>query len=118
LIDGIMKHSETAGRLAGWSKHEIETTAALLAALAHPLRLTIVHLLADGERSASDICKATWSSQPNISRHLGVLQNRKIICARKEASRIFYSLRDPKLRTLIPRDETTSSLSDLSRPGR
>ncbi len=93
-----------ATRLAGWSNHDIETTAALLAALAHPLRLTIVRLLADGERSAGDICKATWSSQPNVSRHLGVLQNRKVINARKEASRIFYSLRDPKLRTLVTQD--------------
>ncbi|PKO87249.1 MAG: ArsR family transcriptional regulator [Betaproteobacteria bacterium HGW-Betaproteobacteria-12] len=96
--------SDAAAQLAGWSAHEIESTAALLAALAHPLRLTIVRLLADGERSASDICKATWSSQPNISRHLGVLQNRKVILARKEASRIFYSLRDPKLRTLVAQD--------------
>lgn len=101
--------SAAAARLAAWSNHEIETTAALLAALAHPLRLTIVHLLADGERTASDICKATWSSQPNISRHLGVLQNRKVIRARKEASRIFYSLRDPKLRTLIPQDQAPNS---------
>jgi hypothetical protein len=29
--------------------------------------------------------------------------------ARKEASRIFYSLRDPKLRTLILQDQTSNS---------
>lgn len=81
----------------GWSHEDLETTAALLAALAHPLRLAIVRLLTDGERSATDICDALWSSQPNISRHLGVLQSRRVLLSRKEASSVYYSLRDPKI---------------------
>lgn len=100
-MSAINQDAKGAARQSGWTNRDIETTAALLAALAHPLRLTIVRLLADGERSVSDICKATWSSQPNISRHLSVLQARKVIHGRKEASRIFYSLRHPKLRTLV-----------------
>ncbi|PKO33851.1 MAG: ArsR family transcriptional regulator [Betaproteobacteria bacterium HGW-Betaproteobacteria-7] len=102
-------NNEAVGSLAGWKKDELETTAALIAALAHPLRLAIVHLLSSGERSASDICDALWSSQPNVSRHLSVLHNRKVVRSRKEASRIYYSLRDPKLFALISLNEEAAT---------
>lgn len=96
-----MPKAEMAMALANWSNSEIETTAALIAALAHPLRLAIVHLLLDGERSVNDICNALWSSQPNVSRHLSLLHERRVVHARKEASRIFYSLRDQRLSHLL-----------------
>lgn len=85
-----------------WSKTEIDATASRLAAVAHPLRLGIVCLLAQGERSVSEICEALWTSQPNISQHLNILHNRKLLTSRKEANRIFYSLSDDKLRALLP----------------
>jgi len=79
------------------SKHEIEATAAVISAIGHPLRLAIVRLLAEGELSVNEICDSLWSSQPNISRHLGILRSKKIVLSRKESSRILYSLRDQRL---------------------
>lgn len=88
--------------ISEWNKHELETTAQRLAAVAHPLRLAIVCLLAQGERSVNEICEALWTSQPNISQHLNILHNRNLLKSRKEANRMFYSLSDDKLRALLP----------------
>lgn len=73
-------------RAAAWSNGDIEQVSAVMAALAHPLRLSIVTLLADGERSVSELCDMLWSSQPNISHHLWILHNRNLVFARKDAS--------------------------------
>lgn len=88
--------------ISEWNKLELETTAQRLAAVAHPLRLAIVCLLSQSERSVNEICEALWTSQPNISQHLNILHNRNLIKSRKEANRIFYSLSDDKLRALLP----------------
>lgn len=89
-------------KLNEWSKFEIEATAGRLAAVAHPLRLAIVCLLAQGERSVNEICEALWTSQPNISQHLGILHNRNLVSPRKEANRMIYSLSDDRLHALLP----------------
>lgn len=89
-------------RLNEWSRLEIETTASRLAAVAHPLRLAIVCLLAQSERSVNEICEALWTSQPNISQHLGILHNRNLVSTRKEANRMIYSLSDDRLHALLP----------------
>lgn len=88
--------------LNAWSKQEIEETANRLSAVAHPLRLAIVCLLSSGERSVSEICDLLWTSQPNISQHLSILSNRNLVATRKEASRVYYSLSDERLKMLIP----------------
>jgi len=41
-----------------WSDTEIAPTAEGMKAIAHPLRLGIVCLLAEGERSVGEICQA------------------------------------------------------------
>ncbi|MBS1141398.1 MAG: transcriptional regulator, ArsR family [Proteobacteria bacterium] len=86
-------------RAGTWSNGEINQISGVIAALAHPLRLSIITLLADGERSVSELCDMLWSSQPNISHHLWILQNRNLVSARKDASRMFYALTDSRLST-------------------
>jgi len=83
------------------SKLEIEATADVISAIAHPLRLAIVRLLAEGELSVNEICDSLWSSQPNISRHLGILRSKKVVLSRKESSRILYSLVDHRLKNIL-----------------
>ena len=97
--------SASSSGAAAWSNADIEHTANAISALAHPLRLSIVSLLAQGERSVSELCELLWSSQPNISHHLWILHSRNLVCARKESSRMFYTLTDARvgvLATLIP----------------
>ena len=80
-----------------WSDTEIAPTAEGIKAIAHPLRLGIVCLLADGERSVGEICQALGTSQPNISHHLTRLSDRRLLTSRKDANRVLYSLADRRM---------------------
>lgn len=104
-IPGSTRHAVASGDPAAWSNADIEHTANAISALAHPLRLSIVSLLAQGERSVTELCDLLWSSQPNISHHLWILHSRNLVSARKESSRMFYTLSDARvgaLATMIP----------------
>lgn len=84
-----------------WSDKEIELTANCLKAVAHPLRLAILCLLADGERSVGDICLQLGTTQPNISQHLTQLQNQHLLKSHKEANFVYYRIADQRLREII-----------------
>jgi DNA-binding transcriptional ArsR family regulator len=65
-----------------------------LGALADPIRLHIVELLAERERDAGEIASHFDVSRPAVSRHLRVLREHGLVRARSEAQRRVYSL-DP-----------------------
>lgn len=78
-----------------------ELTANALKAMAHPLRWKILCTLGEEEMSVGDIVEQTGTTQSNISQHLEQLRNKNILISRKEANRIFYRIRNPKLLELI-----------------
>ena len=84
-----------------WSDPEIEHVAERLKAIAHPLRLSIVCLLAEGKLSVGDICLNIGTSQPNISQHLSILSGRQLVSTRKDGNRIFYRVSDDRLSAII-----------------
>ena len=66
---------------------------ALLAALADPVRLSIVRQLA----TASDVCACDFTeccsvSQPTISHHLKVLREAGVVVSERQGTNIIYSL--------------------------
>ncbi|HEY2660253.1 MAG TPA: metalloregulator ArsR/SmtB family transcription factor [Caulobacteraceae bacterium] len=63
-------------------------------ALADPVRLRVVALLFDGERSAGEIERALRISQPAASKHLRSLRLAGLVRVRKDAQRRLYRL-DP-----------------------
>jgi len=71
--------------------------AQLLQALAHPVRLAIFDLLADGPRCACEIEPHINLDQSTISRHLSTLRRAGVLKARKEGVRVIYELRDPQV---------------------
>ena len=82
-----------------WSDTEIAPTADGMKAIAHPLRLGIVCLLAEGERSVGEICQVLGTSQPNISHHLTRLSDRRLLTSRTDATRVLYALAN---RQMVP----------------
>ena len=69
----------------------------LLKALAHQRRLEIVHLLRDQELPVSDIHQMLDLPQANISQHLMILRDAKIVKTRREGKQVFYQIYDPKI---------------------
>lgn len=64
----------------------------LLRALANENRLMILCLLADGERSVGQLNGEVDLSQSALSQHLAVLRNEGLVCTRRDAQTIYYSL--------------------------
>src|SRR4051794_17233851 len=68
-----------------------------LAVLADPVRLEIVELLAESERTAGEIAAHFPVSGPAISRHLRVLRESGVATYRQDAQRRIYALNPASL---------------------
>jgi rhodanese-related sulfurtransferase/DNA-binding transcriptional ArsR family regulator len=64
----------------------------LLKALSNPLRLEIIEMLSQGEKSVEGIVQTTSLSIANASQHLQVLKSNNIVKSRKEGHYVYYSL--------------------------
>ncbi len=72
-----------------------ELHADILKALAHPKRLEIIHLLRDHSLSVSDIQEMLDLPQANLSQHLQILRQNKIVSTAKKGKQIFYQVTHP-----------------------
>jgi len=62
-------------------------------AIAQPKRREILRLLADGERSATEVASKFAVTQPAISQHLKILKETGLIAERRDGTRRLYSVR-------------------------
>ena len=65
--------------------------------LSDPLRLALLHLLKDGERTVSTLVQETGASQANVSKHLQILRRAALVERRKEGLMAWYSILDPSI---------------------
>ena len=72
----------------------LEMVAARFRAMGEPLRLRILHQLEDGERSVSALAESVASTQPNVSKHLKVLQDAGLVKRRQQGTSAYYSITD------------------------
>src|SRR5262249_61965942 len=63
-------------------------------ALAHPLRISILDALRQGELTVNEISRKFTVEPANASQQLAVLRNKNIVTGRKEGSNVFYSVID------------------------
>ena len=74
-----------------------ELHAALCQTLANPVRLRILALLRDGEKSVNELARELGVPQANISQHLSVLRERNVLSTRREGVSIYYRIAYPKI---------------------
>jgi len=70
-----------------------EKQAEIAKAIAHPLRIAIIHFLKDGEQCVCDIAEFIGSERSNVSRHLSVMANAGLLSYRKEGLKVIYNLK-------------------------
>jgi DNA-binding transcriptional ArsR family regulator len=70
-------------------------------ALAHPLRISILDALREGERTVAELAEEFEVEQANASQQLAVLRNKNIIVARKSGANVYYSVSDPAVFRLL-----------------
>ncbi|MDG9730256.1 metalloregulator ArsR/SmtB family transcription factor [Ignatzschineria sp. RMDPL8A] len=64
-------------------------------------RLMLLCYLSQGEYSVSELEEKTGIMQPTLSQQLGVLRNEDLVDTRRDGKRIFYSIKSPKVLTLL-----------------
>jgi len=72
-----------------------------LKALAHESRLIILCILADGEKSVSELEYELGLRQPTVSQQLARLRADGLVSTRRDGKIIYYSLASDEVRTVI-----------------
>ncbi|MCP1123536.1 metalloregulator ArsR/SmtB family transcription factor [Bacillus sp. 3103sda1] len=70
-------------------------------ALSHPLRIRILELLSEGEKSVNEIQSTLNKEGSAVSQQLSVLRAKNIVVGTKDGKRVLYSLRDPMIMNLL-----------------
>jgi DNA-binding transcriptional ArsR family regulator len=70
-------------------------------ALAHPLRISILDALREGELTVNEISQKFSVEPANASQQLAVLRNKNIVVARKEGANVYYSAPDRTIFKLL-----------------
>lgn len=69
--------------------------AARFRTLGEPIRIRLLQALQAGNRNVNQLVDDVGSSQPNVSRHLRVLQDAGLIVRRQDGNNVYYSIADP-----------------------
>lgn len=70
-------------------------------ALAHPMRIRILEILSDGDKSVNELQLLLGSEGSAVSQQLAVLRNKNVVYGVKEGTTVTYSLRDPLIKDLL-----------------
>lgn len=73
---------------------EVQAAAEIFKSLAHPLRLKVVLLLAEGEASVTELAQQLEVSQPAMSQHLRILSHSRVLHPVRKQRQVFYQLCD------------------------
>ncbi len=73
----------------------LEEAAAVLKAVAHPVRLRIVELLEGGEMTVTELVTCLGTQQAYTSQQLNILKSRGVVAARRNGNQIHYSIAHP-----------------------
>jgi len=63
----------------------------------HPLRLQILNTLRDKEMSVSDMAARLRVPIGNLSQHLNMMKQRRVLVTRKDGNVVYYRMGNPKI---------------------
>ena len=75
--------------------------AELFKTLGHPVRIRILELLREGERTVSELQAELEIETSTVSQQLGQLRARQLVTGRKAGTRVHYSVVDPQVYELL-----------------
>lgn len=64
--------------------------------MANPKRIEILFLLGGKEMCVEDMASAMEIKVPNLSQHLAVMREKGVVEARREGTKMYYTLTNPK----------------------
>ena len=94
------------------SREHAEDTAERIRKFGQPLRLMILSLLLQGEKSVSEIDTATGIGQPGLSQQLAELRRAELVTTRRQAKQVFYSIADESVELRVRSIEAAFGAGD------
>ena len=76
-------------------ENNADKAAAFLSGMANPHRLRILCRLSDGEKSVSELIRATGIAQTSMSQHLNKLKDENIVSFRRDHRTLYYFIDNP-----------------------
>ena len=88
--------------------------ARLFRVLGHPVRIRILELLSNGERTVGDLQAELDLDSSGTSQHLTALRQQGVLHSRRAGTSVYYGIRDPRVSQLlaVAKQILTSALSD------
>ena len=83
--------------LAPAEKHVLRLQSEICKTLSNVRRLEILHELRDGEKNVGELCTITGLSQANVSQHLALMRQRKIVLQRRSGNTVLYRIADKRI---------------------
>jgi ArsR family transcriptional regulator len=62
-----------------------------------PKRIEIIFILGEGEKCVEELAQLMEISVSNVSQNLSIMREKKIVETRREGTKIFYSLSNPRI---------------------
>jgi len=78
-----------------------EEAAQVLKAIAHPLRLRLVAILATGSMNVSGLAERLHTGQAQVSQQLRILRMHKLVAASRQHGFTIYRLAEPHLKKIL-----------------
>jgi ArsR family transcriptional regulator len=97
-------------RHAQLTEEALELIAARFRVLAEPMRLRILNALGEDEMSVTELVDVTAAGQANVSKHLAMLADARLVARRKEGLNVYYRVADETVFDLC--DAVCSSLGE------
>jgi DNA-binding transcriptional ArsR family regulator len=79
------------------NKSAYELHAEIIKALAHPLRIEVIEILQQGELCFTDVLKKTGGLKSNLSQHMSIMVNNRLLRVRRDSRCNYYSLSSVKV---------------------
>ena len=81
---------------------QLEKSASMLKAIAHPMRIAILNFLEDGKKmTVTEIHDLLNIEQSTTSHHLGILKDKGILSSQREGKNTYYFLKHDKLAIIV-----------------
>ena len=74
-----------------------ELHAEVCKTLANPKRIEVINLLREGEKSVDELASKMKIRKANLSQHLALMRGKRIVETRREGTRVYYRLVNPKV---------------------
>ncbi|VVB54676.1 Bacterial regulatory protein, arsR family [uncultured archaeon] len=78
-------------------KRVYELHADVCKTMSNPKRLEIINLLRNGEMSVEELASKMDIRTANLSQHLAVMRNKKIVETRRNGLKVYYKIANPKV---------------------